>query len=103
MRLLLRAMRLFQNMRVNWLKLCGAMTFMNMMKKLSLFILIVFSLPLLASPNFNGIAEKVYEKLKEDKLSTLRQECLSFDYDHEDNESIFFSARENHDDDGCGG
>lgn len=76
---------------------------MNMIKNISFFILMVFSFPLLASTNLNNIAGKVYEKLKEDNLTTLRQECLSFDYDNEDGESIFFSARENHGGDSCGG
>jgi hypothetical protein len=76
---------------------------MNMTKKVILFSLFVFSSSLLASMDLNSIAGRIYEKLKEDDLTSLRQECLSFAYDKENSDSVFFSARESHSNKVCGG
>lgn len=76
---------------------------MNMTKRSILFSLFAFSSSLLASTDLNSIAGKIYEKLKEDDVISLRQECLSFDYDKENSDSVFFSAREDHSNKVCGG
>lgn len=76
---------------------------MNMIKHILFLFLFAFSSSLLASTDLSSIAGKVYEKIKEDKLTTLQQECLSFEYDHEDADAVFFSARDNHENKICGG
>ncbi|UYU33710.1 hypothetical protein [Siccibacter colletis] len=76
---------------------------MNMIKSILFLFLFSFSSSLLALMDLSSIAGKLYEKLREDKLTTLQQECLSFEYDNEDADSVFFSARDNHANKACGG
>lgn len=80
------------------------MIYMNMINRfLVYFFLFIFSCSVQARVNMNDLSGLALKKIKENRLTTLKPECLSFEYQKENEEYIFFSVRENNTPAICGG
>lgn len=83
------------------------MIYMNMINRFLFSFLpllfFVFSFSVQAGMDMNNLSGLALKKIKENSLTTLKSECLSFEYQKENERYVFFSVRENNAPAICGG
>ncbi|WP_048795706.1 MULTISPECIES: hypothetical protein [Serratia] len=71
------------------------MIYMKVISGLFVLLVLVFSFSVQARMDMNDISELAIKKIKENHLTTLKQECVSFEYQYENELYVFFSVLEN--------